>query len=60
MNTSWINKIEYPFKSHFFKTKVGKMHYIDEGYGDPIIFIPGNPSWSFEYRNVIKKIIGEI
>jgi pimeloyl-ACP methyl ester carboxylesterase len=32
------------------------MHYIDQGKGDIILFIHGTPSWSFEYRNVIKKL----
>ena len=55
----WINKHEYPFESHYFDTKVGKMHYLDEGAGDPIIFIHGNPSWSFQFRNVIKELSNE-
>mgnify|MGYP001153425057 CR=1 FL=1 len=50
----WINREEYPFESHFFNTKVGKMHYLDEGKGDPVVFVPGNPSWSFQFRNCIK------
>lgn len=45
----------YPFKSHFFKTKAGhKLHYIDEGEGPQIVFVHGNPTWSFFYRNLIK------
>ena len=30
-----------------------QMAYIDEGEGDPIIFLHGNPSSSYEWRNVI-------
>jgi haloalkane dehalogenase len=30
------------------------MHYIDEGEGDVILFVHGTPSWSFEYRNIIR------
>jgi len=26
------------------------MHFIDEGEGEPIVFVHGNPSWSFEFR----------
>ncbi|MAG44853.1 alpha/beta hydrolase [bacterium] len=51
----WLNTKEYPFKSHFFKTSIGNMHYVDEGKGDPIIFMHGNPSWSFEFRYLIKE-----
>jgi len=55
-NPEWLNIKEYPFKSHFFKTSAGNMHYVDEGKGEPIIFIHGNPAWSFEFRNLIKEL----
>lgn len=55
-NNSWLDKSEYPFKSHFFDTGVGKMHYVDEGVGQPILFLHGNPTWSFTYRKLIKKL----
>ena len=29
------------------------MHYIDEGWGEPIVFVHGNPTWSFEFRHLI-------
>lgn len=50
----WLDENEYPFESNFFSTPYGNIHYIDEGTGDPIVFVPGNPSWSFEARNMIK------
>jgi len=50
----WLDKNEYPFESNFFSTPYGNIQYIDEGTGDPIVFVPGNPSWSFEARNMIK------
>jgi haloalkane dehalogenase len=43
----------YPFDSRWFESKVGRVHYIDEGSGQPILFLHGNPTWSFLYRNVI-------
>jgi haloalkane dehalogenase len=55
---NWLDEKEYPFKSHYFSTLHGTMHYVDEGTGDPIVFVPGNPSWSFEARNVIKALSG--
>lgn len=47
-------KKEYPFDSHFFNIDDLNLHYIDEGQGDPIIMVHGNPTWSFYYRNLIK------
>lgn len=52
----WLDKNEYPFKNHFLTLPVGKMHYVDEGEGDPIVMVHGNPAWSFEFRNVIKEM----
>lgn len=52
----WLDENEYPFKSHFFSTPYGDMHYVDEGPGNPIVFVHGNPSWSFEARKVIKSL----
>ncbi|GJF12019.1 haloalkane dehalogenase 2 [Mycolicibacterium cyprinidarum] len=43
----------YPFTSRWFDSSNGRVHYIDEGSGPPIVFCHGNPTWSFLYRNII-------
>ncbi len=43
----------YPFKPHFFKGRGFKMHYADEGKGEPILCLHGQPTWSYLYRNFI-------
>lgn len=48
----------YPFGSHWFASTAGRMHYLDEGAGPPILFLHGNPTWSFLYRNVITALRG--
>ncbi|MFZ1702735.1 MAG: alpha/beta fold hydrolase [Saprospiraceae bacterium] len=55
MKHHWLNKDEYPFSSKYFDIDGHKLHYIDEGQGDIILFIHGTPSWSFDFRNIIKK-----
>jgi haloalkane dehalogenase len=30
-----------------------RLHYIDEGAGDPLVMLHGNPTWSFCYRHLI-------
>jgi pimeloyl-ACP methyl ester carboxylesterase len=47
---------EYPFDHHFIESPMGAMHYIDEGSGDPVLAIHGNPSWSFLYRKFITEL----
>ena len=34
------------------------MHYVDEGDGEPILFVHGTPTWSFEYRHLIAALRG--
>lgn len=31
------------------------MHYIDEGSGEPILFVHGSAVWSFLYRELIRR-----
>jgi len=53
---SWLDTQEYPFSPHYFQSPAGRLHYVDEGSGTPIVFVHGNPSWSFEFRNLIKSL----
>lgn len=52
----WLDRSEYPFAPHWFSTAVGRMHYVDEGEGRPIVFVHGNPVWSFMFRNPVKAL----
>ncbi|MGD9216145.1 MAG: alpha/beta fold hydrolase [Desulfobacteraceae bacterium] len=52
----WIDKREFPFRSNYFDLPAGRMHYIDEGEGDVIVMVHGNPTWSFLYRYLIKRL----
>lgn len=47
----------YPFASRWFDRGAGlRMHYVDEGRGDPLLMVHGNPSWSFLWRGLIKAL----
>lgn len=46
----------YPFESRWFESSAGRMHYIDEGAGTPILFCHGNPTWSFLYRQIVTRL----
>jgi cis-3-alkyl-4-acyloxetan-2-one decarboxylase len=43
----------YPFASHFFDRDGLRLHYLDEGQGDPVVMLHGNPTWSYYYRNLV-------
>lgn len=53
---TWLDRTEYPFNPNFLELPMGHMHYVDEGQGEPIVFVHGNPGWSFEFRNQIKAL----
>src|SRR6059058_1172194 len=35
-----------------------RMHYVDEGEGDPILLLHGEPTWSYLWRNIIPQLPG--
>jgi haloalkane dehalogenase len=46
----------FPFESHWLDSPEGRVHYLDEGEGPPILFLHGNPTWSFLYRGVVIRL----
>ncbi len=48
----------YPFESHYYDRDGLKLHYVDEGRGDPVVCLHGNSGWSFYYRELIKALRG--
>jgi haloalkane dehalogenase len=47
----------FPFESHYVEVEGPKIHYADEGEGDPILFLHGNPTSSYLWRNIIPHVI---
>ncbi len=43
----------YPFTGHFLALDGLRYHYLDEGQGEPLVMLHGNPTWSFYYRNLV-------
>jgi pimeloyl-ACP methyl ester carboxylesterase len=56
----------YPFESHWLDVPGGRMHYLDERpdslpvtqYGTTLLFVHGNPTWSFHWRRLILELRG--
>jgi pimeloyl-ACP methyl ester carboxylesterase len=54
---AWVDRSAYPFASHEVRLTTGHtLHYVDEGSGPPVLFVHGTPSWSFEWRHVIRSL----
>lgn len=47
------------YKKEFATIRGLKMAYIDEGEGDPIVFLHGNPTSSYLWRNVMPHLEGK-
>ncbi|KPJ76689.1 MAG: alpha/beta hydrolase [Deltaproteobacteria bacterium SG8_13] len=46
----------YPFDSHYLKRNGLRYHYLDQGSGDPVVMVHGNPTWSFYFRELVKAL----
>ena len=55
---AWLDREAYPFAPHYATLPAGRMHYVDEGQGEPVVFVHGTPAWSFLYRAQIKALAG--
>ncbi len=46
----------YDFSSHFVEINTLRMHYLDEGQGEVVVMLHGNPNWSYYYRNLVRAL----
>lgn len=44
---------DFPFAPHYVDQEGLRLHYVDEGAGDPVLLLHGEPTWSFLYRKMI-------
>jgi haloalkane dehalogenase len=45
--------VGFPYEPHYVSIGGLRVHYVDEGAGDPILCLHGEPSWSYLYRHMI-------
>jgi haloalkane dehalogenase len=50
----WLDTAAWPFPGQLLPLRDGRLHYIDEGGGPTWLFVHGTPTWSFEWRHIIK------
>ena len=43
----------YPFRSQSLQLDGARYNYVDEGAGEVLLLVHGNPTWSFYWRNII-------
>ncbi|HMP17302.1 MAG TPA: haloalkane dehalogenase [Gemmatales bacterium] len=47
------NLPDFPFKPHYVSVNGLRLHYLDEGQGEVILCLHGEPSWCYLYRKMI-------
>ena len=48
---------QWPYAPRSARVNGWRMHYIDEGSGDPVVLLHCNPTWGFLYREVIPPLV---
>lgn len=43
----------FPFAPHYCEVNGFKMHYVDEGSGEPVLLLHGDPTWGYLWRRFI-------
>lgn len=43
----------FPFEPRYVELGGARVHHVDEGEGDPVLCLHGEPSWSYLYRKMI-------
>jgi haloalkane dehalogenase len=46
----------FPFAPRYVEQTGLRMHYVDEGEGEPVLLLHGEPTWSYLYRKVIPPV----
>ena len=46
----------YDFEPHYMDQDGLRMHYVDEGAGGPVMMLHGEPTWSYLYRKMIRRV----
>jgi haloalkane dehalogenase len=50
---TWLDRSAWPYAPRIARVTEGRLHYVDEGAGTPVVLVHGTPTWSFEWRHVI-------
>jgi cis-3-alkyl-4-acyloxetan-2-one decarboxylase len=46
----------WPFAPHYYVNQGVQLHYVDEGQGEPIVLVHGDPTWGYLYRQFIPSL----
>jgi haloalkane dehalogenase len=47
----------YDFEPHYTELDGLRLHYVDEGEGEPVVCFHGEPTWSYLYRKMLPPLV---
>ena len=47
---------DFDYRGRYVEVEGHQLHYLDEGSGEPLLFLHGNPTWCYLYRNIIGEL----
>jgi haloalkane dehalogenase len=47
----------YDFEPHYTELDGLRLHYVDEGEGEPVVCFHGEPTWSYLYRKILPPLV---
>ena len=47
----------YDFEPHYAQVDGLRLHYVDEGAGDPVVCFHGEPTWAYLYRKLVAPLV---
>lgn len=50
---AWVDTALWPYPPRYHRLDEGRLHYVDEGSGPPMLFVHGTPTWSIDWRHLI-------
>jgi haloalkane dehalogenase len=53
MTFAFPDPTTWPYPEHYLLLPDGRLHYTGLGAGDPVLFVHGTPTWSYEWRHSI-------
>jgi haloalkane dehalogenase len=56
---AWLDTEQWPYLPKDLEVPDGTLSLVDEGQGEPMVFVHGTPTWSYEWRALLRALRGQ-
>jgi haloalkane dehalogenase len=53
----WLDTAQWPWAPRWAQVEGGRLHHLDEGAGPAVVLVHGTPTWSFDWRHVVRALV---